>query len=94
MQCASSTAISFTSSFCKAAIIRSVISRSGAMYKIRTSPAATRCQISTFTSREAAELIVSAATPASFSAATWSCISATSGETTIVSPCFTSAGTW
>ena len=31
---------------------------------------------------------------ASFSAATWSCISATKGETTIESPCFTSAGTW
>ena len=40
------------------------------------------------------ELMVSAATPASFSAATWSCISATSGETTTVRPPLTRAGTW
>ena len=36
----------------------------------------------------------SAATPASRSAATWSCIKAISGETTTVSPSLTSAGTW
>ena len=36
----------------------------------------------------------SAATPASLSAATWSCISAISGDTTTVSPRMTSAGIW
>ena len=38
--------------------------------------------------------MLSAATPASLSAATWSCISATSGDTTTVRPFTTSAGTW
>ena len=36
----------------------------------------------------------SAVTPASRSAATWSCMSAMSGETTTVSPPATSAGIW
>ena len=47
-----------------------------------------------FSSPSLPELILSAATPASLSAATWSCISATSGDTTTVRPSPTSAGTW
>ena len=39
-------------------------------------------------------LLFSAAAPASLSAATWSCISATSGETTMASPPRANAGTW
>ena len=93
MQCASSMAMRSIPIFCNAPIIRSVISRSGLRYNSRTSPAATRFQIATLSSREAAELMVSAATPASFSAATWSCMRATRGETMIESPPFTSAGT-
>ena len=38
--------------------------------------------------------MVSAATPASLSAATWSSINATNGDTTTVSPPQTSAGIW
>ena len=77
---------------CNALIMRSVIRRSGAKYNIRTLPVATRCQISTFSSREAAELMVSAATPDNFKAETWSCIKATKGETTMVNAFLTSAG--
>ena len=53
---------------------------------------ATRHQAATLSPRSLAELIQSAATPASLSAATWSCISAIRGDTTIVSPSMTSAG--
>ena len=53
-----------------------------------------RRHAATLASRSIEELIVSAATPASRNAATWSCISATSGDTTMVSPPRTSAGTW
>ena len=41
-----------------------------------------------------AELMQSAATPASPSADTWSCISAIRGDTTTVSPSMTRAGIW
>ncbi len=60
---------------------------------MRVSPEATLRQTATFSSRGRLELMVSAATPDSFNAATWSCISATSGETTIDSPPSASAGT-
>ena len=53
-----------------------------------------RLHAATFSARPLAELMLSAATPASLSSVTWSCISATSGDTTTVSPSLTSAGTW
>ena len=45
-------------------------------------------------SRSFAELMQSAATPASRSADTWSCIRAIKGDTTTVSPSMTRAGIW
>ena len=70
MQCASSMAIRLRLILRKAAIIRSVINRSGARYRIGTSPAATARQMRTFSSRLWAEFMLAALTPASFSAAT------------------------
>ena len=58
------------------------------------SPAAARRQAAALSTHAFPEWMPSAATPASLSAATWSRISATSGETTTVSPSITSAGTW
>jgi hypothetical protein len=57
-------------------------------------PSWTRRHAATFSSRDRDELMVSAAIPLSRSAATWSFISATSGETTIATPSRISAGTW
>ena len=51
-----------------------------------------RRQAAILSARPFAELMLSAATPASLSAATWSCISATSGDTTTVSPSVIKAG--
>ena len=94
MQWASSTANSLTGSRPRASSMRSVMSRSGAMYRSRVSPPAARRQAATLSTRVLAELMASAATPARRSAATWSCISATSGDTTTVRPPRANAGTW
>ena len=94
MQWASSTAIKLTSSLAKALSIRSVMRRSGARYSSLVWPVVTRRQTSTFCSRSWPELMASAPTPARRSACTWSCMSAIRGDTTIVRPLISKAGTW
>ena len=72
----------------------STASRSGAMYRILTSPWRTSpCTPST--SRTGSVLLMNrAAMPLAFSPSTWSFISAMSGEITSVTPSIASAGSW
>ena len=72
----------------------STANRSGAMYRIFTSPRRTSaCTRST--SRTGSVLLMNrAATPFAFSPSTWSFISAISGEITSVTPSIASAGSW
>ena len=69
-----------------------IINRSGETYNSRTSPARMRFQVAAFSKLLLWLFMVSAATPASCKAVTWSSMSATRGETTTVRPPSTKAG--
>src|SRR6185312_353518 len=93
-QCASSIANSASGVASSRSRQRSVSRRSGATYRRSSSPA--RAWRSTFCAcaQVILELSAAARTPASSSAATWSCIKAMSGETTTPTPLRSSAGIW
>ncbi|MOA13388.1 hypothetical protein D3C78_1334370 [compost metagenome] len=74
--------------------MRGCTRRSGARYSIFTSPRRRRPARSRCCSGVSVEFSAAAGTPSSSSVATWSSISAISGETTTVKPGRSSPGTW
>ena len=73
---------------------RGVVRRSGATYSRSSSPARSAFSTPRAVAASCVELRNAARTPASCIAATWSCISAISGDTITPVPLRMSEGTW
>jgi hypothetical protein len=94
MQCASSIASSATPMSRRRSAVFPKSKRSGATYSIFSSPRAARWKRSAACALLRVLLTNAAGRPRAVSASTWSFMSEMSGDTTIVSPGSSSAGTW
>ncbi len=94
MQCASSTTSREIGTWLMKWRKRSFFSRSTEIIRIFSSPDLARAMVSLVCSRLCAESMLAAAMPCPCRNASWSCISASKGETTRVRCGNSSAGSW